>query len=178
MKILAFSGKMQTFCRAGLDTFAAADTFRGTGYLLERKRHRAGVLTCSAGYAGVPLPMDLNQTEAVEPAVDCTQRAQILAEGAVNFHGEKQKKEQYAQLPEEQSPSLATKWLVCRQQRDSAKQCAGGTDIFAKCGNLGKSTEQKRGANPHKEKQRYIRPIFQDMVQGELLFLMKDRYFV
>ena len=122
--------------------------------------------------------MNLHKAEAVEPAIDCSQRAQILTKRAVNLHGKKQKKEQYSQLPEKQSPSLTAKRFVCRQQGDGSKQCAGGTDIFAECGNLGKSVKQKRGANPHKEKQRYVLSVFQDMVQGQLLFLMKNRYLV
>ena len=132
---------MQTFCRAGFNTFATADAFRGTGYFLERKRHRTGVLTGSTGNAGVLFPMNLHKAEAVEPAIDCPQRAQILTKRAVNLHGKKQKKEQYSQLPEKQSPSLTAKHLVCCQQRDGSKQCARGADIFAKCGNLGKSAK-------------------------------------
>lgn len=67
---------------------------------MDGEGHGAGFFTCPAGYAAVLFPMNLHQAEAVEPAIDCPQRAQILAKRAVNLYGEKQKEEQYSQLPE------------------------------------------------------------------------------
>ena len=105
-------------------------------------------------------PVNLNQAETVKPAIDCAQGAQILTKGAVNFHGEQQEKEQYSQLPQKQSADLTAKGLVGSQQRDGAKQCARGADVFAKCRYLGESAEQKNRANAREEKQNRVLTVF------------------
>lgn len=54
------------------------------------------------------LPVNLHETEMVEPAVNSPQRAQVLTEGTVDLYGEQQNSKQDAQLPEEQPPA----WLL------------------------------------------------------------------
>ena len=78
--------KLQTPCWACLGASAALNTLRGGADPLRRKVYRAGFLTCHAGNAGFLVPADLYQAEAVEPAVNGTQRAQVLAEWAVYFY--------------------------------------------------------------------------------------------
>lgn len=71
--------------------------------------------------------MDLYKAKAVEPSVDGSQRAQVLAERTENFYGKKQENGQHPRFPEKQRPGLAAQKLVCPQQRERAKQRAGGT---------------------------------------------------
>lgn len=79
---------MQTFYRAGFATSSAADTFRGMRYLISRKIYRAYLLAGLTGDAAFLFPADLYQTETVKESIDGAQRAEILAEGAVDFYGQ------------------------------------------------------------------------------------------
>lgn len=94
---------MQAALRTGRNALPAADAFRGTGDFLHGKRHGTGIFTGLAGNAFFLFPVDLHQTEPLEPAVDRPQRAQVLAEGAVHLYGQDQKEQQYSQLPEKQT---------------------------------------------------------------------------
>jgi len=56
------------------------------GDLADNERHWIDLLTGRAGNALLPLPVDLYWAEPVELAIDCPQRAKILAEWAIDLH--------------------------------------------------------------------------------------------
>lgn len=151
---------MQAFLRAGVHTFPAPDALRGTGDLLQRQGHRAGSFAGMAGNAQSLIPLNLYKAEPVEPAIDCPQRAQILAKGPVNLRREQHNADQDSQLPEKQATCLTPKLFICAQQRECAKQGAGWAQIFAKGRNFCELSEQKRGANAHQKNQHSIFSIF------------------
>ena len=134
------SSEVKALLGAGVDTFPAPDALRRPGDLLEGKGHRAGPLTGHAGHALCLFPVDLHQAEPVEPAVDCPEGAQILAEGPVDLHGQQHDADQDPQLPEKQAAGLSPQGLVRAQQGERAQQGAGGAQIFAKRGQDRKST--------------------------------------
>jgi hypothetical protein len=158
---------MQTFYRACGYTSAASDALRRAGDLPDGKSHRTCVLTGAAGDAVLFVPADLYQTEAVEPAVDGSQRTEILAEGAKDFHGEQEDKEQNPQLPEEQSADLTLEQSVHGEQRQCAHEGAGRTQVFAKCRDLCKAAEQEHGPDAHKKDKDQIFAVFQNVMKGQ-----------
>ena len=144
---------MQAVSGACFYTFPTAYALRGTGYFLNGKGYGTGFFTGAAGDAAFLFPMDLYQAESVKPPIDGAQRTQILAERAVNFHGEKQEQQQYPQLPEKQASRLASEHFVGGKKGECAEECAGGVDIFAEGRYLRKSAKQKQGTYTYEEKQ-------------------------
>lgn len=135
--------EVKTLLRTGVHAFSAADTLRGAGDFLQGESS----WTCSfAGHAGDTLlfcPVDLYQAEPVEQAIDSSKRAQILAEGAVNFYGQHHNAKQDPKLPEEQSLGLTAQGFICDEQGKGTEQGAGGTQIFAERGDFRVSHKQK-----------------------------------
>jgi hypothetical protein len=98
---------MQALLWTGIHTFSAPDTLRRAGDFLQREVHWTGFFTGHTGDTQFLFPLDLHKAEPVEPAVDGSQGAQILTEGAVHLHREKDDGKQNAQLPKEQSAGLS-----------------------------------------------------------------------
>lgn len=113
--------------------------------------HRTGFLTGAAGDAVFFRPADLYQAEAVEPAVNCAQGAEVLAEGTADFYGEQQDQEQDSQLPEKKSARLASKQRIGRKQGQRAQKRAGGAQVFAECRDFGKAAEQEHGTDAYEQ---------------------------
>lgn len=105
----------------------------------------------AAGNTRFLRPLDLYQAEAVEEAVDGAQRAEILAERAVDFYGEQQDQNQDAKLPEEESAGLASQQSVGGKQGQRTQERAGGAQIFAECRDFGKAAEQEHGTDAYEQ---------------------------
>lgn len=146
--------------RAGIHAFSASDAFRRTGDLTDRQAHRTGVLTGFAGSASFLFPADLHQTEPVEPAVNGSQRTEILAERTVNLDGKQEKGRQDAELPEEQSSDLTAQRTIGCQKRQCAEKRAGRTEVFAEGRNFGKAAEQKQRTDAYKQQKNCVFSIF------------------
>lgn len=124
------------------------------------KIHGTGIPAGFAGDACFFFPADLYQTEAVEPAVNGAQRAEILTEGPVNFYGEQQNQKKDPELPEEEAPDLASQQFIGREKGQCAQKRAGGAQIFAKCGNSGEAAKQKQRSGTYKKYKDCIFSIF------------------
>lgn len=98
-------------------------------------------------------PVDLYKTEAVEPTVDCSQRAQVLTEGPVDFYGEQDNRQQNPQFPEKESASLSPQGFVSTGQRNRAEQCTRRAKIFAERRNFCISSKQNHGAKAYQNDQ-------------------------
>lgn len=169
---------MKALLRTGIHTFSAPDTLRGAGDFLQREVHWTGFFTGHTGDAQFLFPLDLHKAEPVEPAIDCPQRAQILAKRPVYFHRQQYNGNQNSQLPQKQTASLVLKSLVRAKQRDCTEQGAGGTQIFTECGDFRQSPKQKHGTDTHQKNQHCVFSILQDVVIGQALFLIEDGDFV
>ena len=130
---------MYTFFRTYVDTCAAADTFRRNGDFFGRKVDRTNVFAFHAVNTVVRFPMYLNQAETIEPAINCTQWTEILAEWAVDLDRQQDDHDQDCEFPEEQSSGLTAEHFVGRQKRQCTEKGTGRTEVFAKCRNLCKA---------------------------------------
>ena len=151
---------MQTFHGTRSYAAAASDALRGTGDLTDGQIHRTGFLAGAAGDARFLFPVDLHPAEAVEPAVDGAQGAEVLAEGAVDLYGKQQDQQQDSELPEEKSSDLASKQPIGREQGQRAQKGAGGAQIFAERRNFGKAAEQKQGTDTYKKYKDCVFSVF------------------
>ena len=120
------------------------------------------------------VPVNLHKTEAVEPAVNGPQGAQVLAEGAEHLHGKQDDHQQDAQLPEEQPAGLASQGFIGAQQGKRPQQGPGGAKILAEGRDLGKASEQEHGTNAHQQNQHRILSVFQDAVAGQALPFLEE----
>ena len=73
--------------RTGIHTFSAADAFRRAGDLANRQTYGTGFLAYIAGNTLFFFPMDLHKAEPIEPAVDSTKRAEVLAKVRTRWKG-------------------------------------------------------------------------------------------
>lgn len=169
---------MKALLRAGVHAFSAPDTLRGAGDFLQREAHWTGFFTGHTGDTQFLFPLDLHKAEPVKPAIDCPQRAQILAKRPVHFYGQQYNGNQNPQLPQKQPAGLTPQGLICTEQRDCTEQGAGGTQIFTERGEFRKSPKQKHGTDTHKKNQHCVFSILQDVVIGQTLFLFEDGDFV
>lgn len=160
---------MDTSPGTGFCALPAADAFCRHGDFFRFQIDRTGLLTCHTMDTGMLFPMDLHQTEPVEPSVDGAERAQILTERTKNLDREKQKENQYRKLPEEESPCLISEKLVASHERKCSEKGAGWAQVFAEGGNFGKSAEQEHGTNAYEQYEHGVFSIFQNMVEGKLL---------
>ena len=147
---------MKALLRTGIHTFSAPDTLRGAGDFSQRESHWTGFFTGHTGDTQFLFPLDLHKAEPVKPAIDCPQRAQILAKRPVYFHRQQYNGNQNPQLPEEQTAGLAPESLIRAKQRDCTEQGAGGAQIFAECRDFCKSPKQKHGADTHQKDQHCV----------------------
>ena len=170
---------MDAGCGAGVRAGSAPDTFRGDGDLFGLKVQGARLLTGHAGGTLLPFPAYLYQAETVEPSIDRSQRAEILAERTVYFRGQEQNGQQKPQLPEKQQSGLAAQQGVGAQQGQGAEKGAGGTEIFTKSRRFGKiSSQQEQGAGACQKNQDGVLSIFQDMMERKPFFLAEKRNFM
>ena len=145
-----FCGKTQAACRAYGYACSAANTFRGAGNFVNRKVERTCFPAGIAGGAVFSVPADLHKTETVEPAVNGSQRAEILAEWTVYFDREQYDQKQNQKFPEKQSLYLTSQQSVGSQQWQCAQKRAGGAQIFTESRYLGESAEQERRPDTYK----------------------------
>ena len=145
---------------------------------MQREAHWTGFFTGHTGDTQFLFPLDLHKAEPVKPAIDCPQRAQILAKRPVYFYGQQYNGNQNPQLPQKQPAGLTPQGLICTEQRDCTEQGAGGTQIFTERGEFRKSPKQKHGTDTHKQNQHCVFSILQDVVIGQTLFLFEDGDFV
>ena len=170
--------KVEAVPGTGRGALAAADALRRPGDLLHGEIHRARRLAGAAVGALLRLPVDLYQAEAVEPAVDRPQGAQILAEGPVHLDGEDHDRQQDGGLPGKEPAHLAPQRLIGCQQRQGTQQGAGGAQVLAEGRDLGKPSQQKRRADPHQPHQNRVFSVLQDPVEGKTLPLVEQRNLV
>lgn len=168
-------GRMQTFYRTCGYASSAADALRRAGDFPDGESRRACVLTGAAGDAVFFGPADLHQTETVEPAVNGSQGAEILAEGTKDSDGKQEDKKQDSQLPEKQSSDLTPQGSVYREQRQCAHKGSGGAQIFAESRNLCKSAEQKHGSDAYEKDQNQIFSVFQKLMKRQSFAFAKKR---
>lgn len=139
------------------------------------KIDRTCFLAGAAGDACFFLPVNLHEAEAVEPAVDRPQRAEVLAERAEYFYGKHQDHDQDSKLPEKESSDLASQQFIGREQRQRPQKRAGGTQIFAECRNSGEAAEQEHGADAYEKQKNRIFSICEDSVKRQSLSFLKNR---
>ena len=151
---------MQTSGRACGRAFTTANALGRAGDLLNQKPRRACLLTGAAGYAVFLLPVDLYQAETVEPAVNRSQRAKILAKRPENLYRKQENKKQDSKLPEKQTADLASQCFIGRKQRKCAKKRTGRTKVFTERRYFCKAAKQKHGSDAHKQSKYCIFSVF------------------
>ena len=93
--------------------------------------HFAGLGAFPAGDAFAPVYLHLEQGYPVEQRVKRTQRAQPLAEGAVEYHAQHDHRQKDAEFPCKQAPQRRPDAGIGKGQRDGPLQHALGTEVFA-----------------------------------------------
>ena len=88
---------------------------------MQGEGHWAGRFAGVTGNTQFLLPVNLYKAEAIESAVNCSKRAQILTEWPINFYGEQHNATQNPQLPEEQPASLFPQGFICAEQGERTK---------------------------------------------------------
>ena len=93
--------------------------------------HFAGLGAFPAGDAFAPVYLHLEQGYPVEQRVKRPQRAQPLAEGAVEYHAQHDHRQQDAEFPCKQAPQRRPDAGIGKGQRDGSLQHALGAEVFA-----------------------------------------------
>ncbi len=161
--------------RTGIHTFSAADAFRRAGDLANRQTYGTGFLAYIAGNTLFFFPMDLHKAEPIEPAVDSTKRAEVLAERAVDLYRKQEKGDKDTKLPEKQAAGLTAELSVHRKKRQCAQKRTGRTEEFAERRYSGKTAKQKQRAKPCKKQKNGILSKGQNAVEGQSFFLTENR---
>ena len=117
--------------RAGGHAFAAADTFAVVRRFGHIHVHGTGPCALAAGDAFALVNVHRQQRHAVEERVERAERAEPLAERAVEDDAQHDDRDEHAELPRKELAERGTDAAVDKRERDSAFEHALRAEIFA-----------------------------------------------
>lgn len=157
LMILPQSDYSQRVSRAGIHTPSAADAFHSIRRLRGIDIIGTHFFALAAVDAGCGIFFDLHRGDGIEAAVDRAQGAKIPAERTVEEERQHQNADQEQQLPAPQPAQSHPQTLIGRDQRDTAKECAGGADVGAEPGlSLTDGIQHHKGEKDAKNSKHHI----------------------
>lgn len=122
---------MKRVGRAGADALAAADALRVVRGLQDVDIHLAGFRAFPAGNTVLSIGLDREQRHAVHECVEGTERAEPLAERAVDEDAQDDDHDQDEQLPAEKRTERRADAGVCQRERDRALEYTLRAEVLA-----------------------------------------------
>ena len=165
--------------RAGRPALAAADALDAVRLFPDGDVHPARLPAAAAVDAGALLYPVTVEGNRVKQPIDGAQRAEVLAEGAVELDRQDDHRQQHQHLPVKQQPRRRAQRRVCRQQRDAAEQRSARAEVLAEPrvahpGDAGDGHRQEDDKQPQHHK---FEPP-QHPVSGQIFLFLKQRNFV
>ncbi len=96
--------------------------------------HLAGFGAFSAGDALVFIHLNPEEGHPVEQRIECTQWAEPLAEGTIEYHAQHDHRQQDAEFPGKQAPQCRSDAGIGKGQRDGSLQHALRAEVLAEEG--------------------------------------------
>ena len=96
--------------------------------------HLAGFGAFSTGDALVFIHLNPEEGHPVEQRIECTQRAEPLAEGTIEYHAQHDHRQQDAEFPGKQAPQCRSDAGIGKGQRDGSLQHALRAEVLAEEG--------------------------------------------
>ena len=161
------------------DTESAPDAL-GTFSLFGRVHtHFADSLTLSAGNTLALIAVKSHSRNLIESTVDCSERAKVLAEGAVYYHRENNEYDKYCNFPGVKKTNCPPQTLVENHKRNTAFESAYRADIFAepRVADTDSVADTHRKYN-HKKSENDIFQLSQYSVALEGFYLFDKGYLV
>ena len=112
----------------------AADALSVVGRFRHIHIHLAGFGAFSTGDALVFIHLNLEEGHPVEQRIECTQWAEPLAEGTIEYHAQHDHRQQDAEFPGKQATQCRSDAGIGKGQRDGSLQHALRAEVLAEEG--------------------------------------------
>ena len=112
----------------------AADALSVVGRFRHIHIHLAGFGAFSTGDALVFIHLNPEEGHPVEQRIECTQWAEPLAEGTIEYHAQHDHRQQDAEFPGKQAPQCRSDAGIGKGQRDGSLQHALRAEVLAEEG--------------------------------------------
>ncbi len=112
----------------------AADALSVVGRFRHIHIHLAGFGAFSAGDALVFIHLNLEEGHPVEQRIECTQWAEPLTEGTIEYHAQHDHRQQDAEFPGKQAPQCRSDAGIGKGQRDGSLQHTLRAEVLAEEG--------------------------------------------
>ena len=112
----------------------AADALSVVGRFRHIHIHLAGFGAFSTGDALVFIHLNLEEGHPVEQRIECTQWAEPLAEGTIEYHAQHDHRQQDAEFPGKQAPQCRSDAGIGKGQRDGSLQHTLRAEVLAEEG--------------------------------------------